>query len=197
MRKYLVPILSLIVIVAVGFYGYSVWQEKTRLPVMKNVGDFTLQNLDGTPYHFKDTDGKVRLVSFIFTNCVDVCPVTTHYMAKIQDKLKAKNLYGKEVEFVTITFDPERDTPEVLKEYAGRFGADMSGWHFLRGEDAAIQQVASAFGIGYMKQDDGTYVHTMKTFLIDKEKNMRKMYGMGADMNLDEIVTDMEGLAKE
>lgn len=198
MRKYWLAILATVIGLAViGYFGYSYYLKTTALPVYKKVPDFTLEKLDGSPFRFSETDGKVRLVAFIFTHCMDVCPPTTLNMSKLQKQLQDKGLFGKDVQFLTISFDPERDTPEVLNKYADSFGADKTNWHFLRGDEQAVAQVAQSFGVGVMKQPDGNFIHTMKIFLIDKEKNMRQIYGMAAEMNLEQIVKDMERLADE
>lgn len=198
MRKYWLAILaSVIGLAVIGFFGYNYYEQKHRLPVYKTMPDFALEKLDGSAFHFSDTDGKVRLVAFIFTNCMDVCPPTTLNMAKIQKELKANGLFGKDVQLMSISFDPERDTPAVLQKYADSFGADQTGWHFLRGEEATVAQVAQSFGVGVLKQPDGTFVHTMRIFLIDKEKKMRAIYGMAAEMDMDKIISDMKRLADE
>lgn len=178
----------------IGVVGYQYW-EKSQIPVMKKMGDFTLENMNGTPFTFSESNGKVRLVSFIFTNCPDVCPATTYYMSTMQEELKTKGLFGSEVSFLTISFDSERDTPEVLQKYAEKFKADQSGWAFLRGDQQTVEKVTKSFGIGVLKQPDGQYIHTMRTFLIDKDGNMRRAYGMGADMNVEQIMGEMELLA--
>jgi protein SCO1/2 len=195
-RHWFALLAGVIGVAAAGTLLFAYWQSK-QIPVIKRMDDFTLEKVDGTPFHLRDTDGKVRLVSFIFTHCPDVCPATTFYMARMQDELKAKGLYGKDVVFLTITFDPERDTPEVLQKYAEQFHADQSGWYFLRGDTAAVAQVTKAFGIGVLKQPDGSYLHTMRTFVLDKERNLRVMHGMGAEMNPDAVTHDLELLADE
>lgn len=196
-QKYWIYIFAILLAIAVaGVMGFKHWKSQ-QIPVIKPMPDFTLEKLDGTPFQLAKTDGKVRLISFIFTNCPDVCPATTAYMVQMQDELKQKGLFGSRVEFLSISFDPQRDTPEVLQEYADRFRIDQSGWHVIRGEEAAVQNVAKSFGVGVMKQPDGSYLHTMVTFLLDKDRNLRKLYGMGADMKPDEIMKDMELLAGE
>ncbi|MGE5701420.1 MAG: SCO family protein [Clostridia bacterium] len=198
MRKSVLAIVvGVLVLAVIGVFGYNYYKEKTRLPEYKAIPDFTLEKLDGSPFKLSDTDGKVRLVSFIFTNCLDVCPPTTLNMSKIQKELKDKGLFGKDVEMLTISFDPERDTPEVLRKYADSFGADQTGWHFIRGDEKKVAEVAQTFGVGVLKQPDGTFVHTMKIFLIDKDKKMRAIYGMAAEMDMKKIVNDMERLADE
>ena len=71
-------------------------------------------------------------MTFIYTSCPDVCPLLTDKMAQVQDELGPD--FGAEVAFVSITVDPEHDTPEVLKEYAETFDADLGGWGFLTGD---------------------------------------------------------------
>ena len=70
-------------------------------------------------------------MTFIFTLCTATCPVLTPMMSFVQDRLGAD--FGAKIAFVSITVDPERDTPEVLKEYAQAFGANLAGWSFVTG----------------------------------------------------------------
>lgn len=185
---------AVLALLVVGVFGYQYWQ-KSQIPVVKQMNDFTLDNIDGSTFTLSETNGKVRLVEFIFTHCPDICPATTFNMAKMQEQLKAKGLFGDKVAFVTITFDPERDTPEVLKAYADKFGADLRGWYFLRGDQAAVEKVTKDFGIAVLKQPDGSFAHTARMFLVDKDGNMRRMYGMASDMDMDNMLKDIEQLA--
>ncbi|KGT72693.1 hypothetical protein MA20_48750 [Bradyrhizobium japonicum] len=190
-------IIAVVVLAAaiLGVIGYNKWKS-SQIPVMKQLSDFSLEKVDNTPFHFSDTNGKVRLVAFIFTRCADVCPPTTKNMQKLQEALKAKGMFGKDVALVTVSFDSEHDTADVLRQYAEKFSYDPSGWYFLRGNEKDVAKVTKDFGVGVLKQDDGMYMHTMRTFLVDKDGNMRKAYGMAAEMNLDQIISDMETLAK-
>ena len=71
-------------------------------------------------------------MAFIYTSCTDVCPMLTDKWRSVQEKL-GSDVRAK-IAFLSITVDPERDTPEVLKEYAQNFGADLKGWSFLTGD---------------------------------------------------------------
>ncbi|WP_139491970.1 SCO family protein [Brevibacillus dissolubilis] len=186
-----------LIIVAGTAFGYGKWWGQPDIPVIKAIDDFDMQEVTGQPYQFSQHNGKVRLVSFIFTRCPDVCPPTTQIMSEIQDELKNEGLFGTDVELVTISFDPENDTPEALKEYAAKFNADFSGWQYLTGTPDQIKEALARFGVGALKQENGLYIHTMKTFLVDKNQNLRKMYGMAGDMDTEEILADMKALAKE
>lgn len=189
-------VIAVVVLAAaiLGVYGYNSWKA-SQIPVMKKLNDFTLEKVDNTPFRFNDANGKVRLVSFIFTRCPDVCPPTTKNMQNLQEALKEKGLFGKDAVLLTVSFDTEHDTADVLRGYAEKFSYDPNGWYFLRGSEADIQKVTKDFGVGVLKQED-TYLHTMRTFLVDKDGNMRKAYGMAAEMDLDQIVSDIQTLAR-
>jgi protein SCO1 len=90
--------------------------------------------------------GKVVAVTFIYASCPDVCPTLTDKMARVQDALGSD--FGSKIAFVSITTDPERDTPEVLKGYAEAFEANLAGWSFITGELAAVLDVPVRRGGG-------------------------------------------------
>ncbi|USG66300.1 SCO family protein [Brevibacillus ruminantium] len=186
---------GVLALLVVGVFGYQ-YMQKSQIPVLKQTNDFTLDSIDGSKYTMFEHNGKVRLVEFMFTHCPDICPATTFNMSKLQEKLKEKGTFGNKVEFVTITFDPERDTVDVLQKYAEQFNVDFSGWHFLRGEEADIEKVTKDYGMAVLKQPDGSFAHTARIFLIDKEGKMRRAYGMASDMDQDLILQEMSQLAK-
>jgi hypothetical protein len=89
-----------------------------RLPVIGPAPPFTLTSQDGKEVALADLRGKVVAVTFIYTGCPDVCPLLTDKMARVQDELGA--VFGAKVAFISITLDPENDTPAVLRDYARR-----------------------------------------------------------------------------
>src|SRR2546421_12136311 len=105
--------------------------QASRLAVIRQAPDFTLVNQDGKTVRLSDFQGKVVLVSFIFTTCNGSCPATTHRLAKIQDALQrnAKSLQ-KRVAFLSITLDPVRDTPEALRNYMRLYDLPAERWQF-------------------------------------------------------------------
>lgn len=190
-------VVGLALLIGVVALGYGSWWGKPKMEVMKTVSNFTLQQVDGKKFSFDDTKGKVKLVSFIFTKCPDVCPPTTQVMKEMQDELKAKGLFGSKVELITVSFDDENDTPQVLRSYAERFGADFSGWHFLTGNKASIKKATEEFWFGVEKEPNGSFIHTMKTYLVDKDNNLRQIYGMATELDTKKVISDMEQLVKE
>src|SRR4051794_35631279 len=102
--------------------------QEQPLPKIAPAPLFTLTSQDGAQISLADLRGKVVAVTFIFTLCTATCPVLTPMMSLVQDQLGSD--FGSKVVFVSITIDPERDTPEMLKLYAQMYGADVPGWRF-------------------------------------------------------------------
>lgn len=196
------PVNLLIVVLfvaVVGGLGYWFWLGSSKLPNLYRAENFTLTNVTtDKPESLQDLGSRVKLIEFIYVNCPDICPATSYNMAIIQEDLKKKNLFGKDVVFAGITFDPARDTPEVLRDYSARMKADPAGWFFYRGTEQEAQKVAEDYKVFVEKQADGMFVHTTRALLlVDRNNNVRKIYKMGADMNNQEIYQDIITLTKE
>lgn len=175
---------------------------RESLPVEKFLGDreYELLNQDGVSVNFpKIIEGKVAILGYIFTNCPDICPLTTNNMRLVQEKLNKKNIHG--VEFVSITFDPIIDNPSVLTKYAGIRNLNTLNWSFLTGEKEVIDTLMKNLGIMAVVGDSSViegetvyfYIHTDRISLVDKSGNIRKNY-MGSKVDIDEIINDIETL---
>jgi protein SCO1/2 len=168
--------------------------EEQRLPTIGAAPDFTLTSQDGAEVTLASLRGKVVAVAFIYASCPDVCPMLTDKMARVQDALGAD--FGAKVAFLSITTDPEHDTPEVLKEYAEAFDADLAGWSFLTGEPAAVRDVAHRYGVAVVKAADGQVDHTLLTTIIDRYGTMRVQY-LGYRFDEEEFRRDLQSLVNE
>jgi protein SCO1 len=164
------------------------------LPKIKPAPEFTLTNQDGKRLALKDLRGKALAITFIFASCADTCPLLTAKMAGIQSKLG--DAFGPQVNFVSITVDPERDAPEVLKRYAQAHKANPAGWAFLTGTPAEIRDVAKRYGIYYKKTPRGDVDHTFLTSLVDQSGILRVQY-MGVKFDPDEMLRDLRSLLRE
>jgi cytochrome oxidase Cu insertion factor (SCO1/SenC/PrrC family) len=136
---------SLIALAVVSWLALALSQavgESGALPKIGPAPAFSLTTQGGTRLALKDLRGKVVAVTFIYASCADTCPLLTAKLAGLQTRLDTD--FGAKVFFVTITVDPERDTPQVLKRYAQAHGVNLAGWAFLTGTPAEIQQVESA-----------------------------------------------------
>jgi protein SCO1 len=164
------------------------------LPKIAPAPEFALISQDGAPVKLTDYRGKVVALTFIFTLCANTCPVLTPMMSFVQDQLGSD--FGEKIHFVSITVDPERDTPEVLKEYAQAFGANLSGWSFLTGTPDAIRDVTRRYGIFAAKTANGSIDHTFLTSIIDKRSILRVQY-LGVRFDPEEFRRDLVSLLKE
>lgn len=174
-------VLALMMIVLVQSVAWSHVPIPPKAPM--NVGrravniavpNFELTDQDGKTFRFANAHGQLVLITFIFTTCPDVCPLLTANFAAIQRALEKEHV--KDYLMLSITTDPERDTPTTLKEYAGRFKADLRRWFFLTGTRTALGTVWKDFGVNVVKTQSGQVQHTTFTTLVDRTGNRRVDY---------------------
>jgi protein SCO1/2 len=134
--------------------------------VGENAPDFTLLDQEGRTINASHFRGKKVMMNFIFTRCpiATMCPASTQKMSDLQKAAKAAGI--TDLEFVSITLDPDYDTPGILKDYADARGLDLSNWSFLTGPDAAVRHLLAQMGI--IREFEGaTIKHNLATLLID------------------------------
>lgn len=209
--KVWLPLAVAVVIVAViAIFLIGRMNSGSNLPVGEPAKPFSLQNLDGETISLDNTAGKARLIYFYFGHCPSVCFPTNHLLSQVQEGLKEKGVFGDKAQIMSITFDPERDTVEFLREYSSGMRADYSGWHFLRDDDVeALRSLAESY-IGPITpvEEDGEVIdiyHANIFFLVDGEGRIRKEYSPNrvvvidqskTEEFIDEIVRDMVSLTR-
>lgn len=151
---------------------------------------FELQNWDGSTVTNDTLKGQLWVVSFVFTHCREHCPTVTRELKLIQDAFKQEP-----VRLVTLTVDPLRDTPEVLKRYADSFGADLSRWYFLTGDPAKIYGLIHRGFQMPAKENPSRpigfeYIHSYNLILVDEQGVVVSKYLATRD-------EDMRNLRKE
>lgn len=138
----------------------------------KKVPDFQFVNQNGDTISNKDYLGKVYVVEFFFTTCPSICPVMSKNLVEVEKELGENEDFG----IVSISIDPEYDTPEVLKEYAENYEIDNPNWNFLTGDREDIYTLANkGFGI-FANADEtvpGGFAHSGLFALIDREGYVR------------------------
>ena len=121
------------------------------LAVYGRVPEFVLTERGGRQITLANLRGKVWIVNFFYTECPDTCPLQSTHIARLQDELAPE----RDVRLVSISVDPEHDTPEVLTEYATRYGADPERWLFLTGPKDAIYRLAlDGFRLGVVDRGE-------------------------------------------
>lgn len=137
---------------------------------------FALENADGKLVTPADLRGKIVVLHFIYARCPDVCPLHSEKVADIQKMINITPM-REQVEFISITTDPDNDTPDVLHSYGGLHGLDSANWLFLtkRKSDPedATRKLAEQFGHGFDKTKDGMQMHGIVTHIIDQNGRWR------------------------
>lgn len=174
-----------------------------KLPLDKDLTkkSYNLINQDGEEVKFPEIiDGHLTVMGFIYTHCPDICPMTTHNMYLTEKQLKKDGI--SDVKFVAISFDPERDSPEVLKKFAEVRELDFKSWTLLTGEKNTITELLKRFDVKAIKTDETTdaegnaeysMMHTDRISLIDQNGRLKKNY-KGSTLNIEELVKDINTL---
>jgi protein SCO1/2 len=156
--------------------------------------ELQLSDHNGTPRTLQDFQGKVLVVSFGFTHCPDVCPTTLAELARARKLLGAD---GERVQVVMVTVDPERDTPQVLREYVTALDPTFLG---LTGDAEAIARTAREFKVFYQKSPGSSpqsysVDHSSGTFVFDPAGRVRLLvsYGQGAEVFAHDIGQLLKG----
>jgi protein SCO1/2 len=170
--------------------------KPSRLADIGQAPRTVLVDSNGRPFDLSKLRGKVVLVSFVYTTCNGVCPATTQTLVRIQHALEGAKLWNNSVEFVSITLDPKRDTPEVLNRYARLFGADPAAWHFLTGGPTQVGSVIRAWGMWAKSDPTGALDHPSRIFLLDQQGHQREIYNLEF-LKAESVLEDVRELLRE
>ena len=168
--------------------------DEERLASIGPAPEFKLTSQDGAAVALHDFRGRVMALAFIYTSCPDVCPLLTEKMVQVQEELGSD--FGPRVAFISITVDPENDTPAALRAYAESHGVDLAGWSFLTGAPPMISEVAQRYGVAVTHSADGQVNHTLLTTIVDKHGTMRVQY-LGFRFDPEEFREDLMELLHE
>lgn len=169
--------------------SFSIQEDAEESPLdPRPAPDIRLVDQDGRPFELRSLRGQAVLLDFIFTTCTGPCPILTTAHARLQRRLPP-DLRGR-VHLLSVTVDPENDTPTRLARYARAQGADLESWSFLTGEPEAVQEVLSAYHVGSIRLEDGTLNHTVVTYLIGPEGKIRRHY-LGLEHAQEQVITDL------
>ena len=170
--------------------------QKTPLAATPNAKapNFILTDQDGKSFDSAALRGKIVVLDFIYTTCTDVCPLFTVNFAQLQRRLALE--YKREVFLISITTDPEIDSPKILKSYAQRHGADLGNWAFLTGTEAQLKDVWKGFGVRVIHKARGLVQHDSVTTLIDRQ-GTRRFNHFGEKWRLEDIERDLLFLLAE
>ena len=162
----------------------------TSLP-MKDAPDFTLADgLTGQTVTLASLRGTIVVLSFLYTRCPDVCPITAALFRSAQKQLGVDGY-----SFVAVSVDPEGDTPAQVRSFSDAHDLG-AGWHYLIGPRPQLQAVWTAYGVGSFADPSGMGVaHNDAIFVIDRRGREREL--IHSDVKLADLVSDLRALAGE
>ena len=160
-------------------------EQKHVLPLISQISDFTLTNQDGQVTTLAALTNHVWVADIIFTRCAGPCPRMTAQMKTVQDRLTPES----NVRLVTLTTDPDYDSPEILKRYGRRINADFNRWTFLTGTKEEIAALAAgSLKLGStpiapadQKSSVDLFIHTTIFVLVDKHARLRASFETGGE----------------
>lgn len=164
--------------------------------VFYSIPKFSFTNQDNLETSWKQYEGFVTIADFFFTECPTICPVMSSQLARIQDKIKADGLQEK-VRIISFSVKPQNDTPEILKAYGNKIGADFGMWNFVTGKPGDIYELAEdGFLLTAFPSDtaQGGIFHTDKVTLLDREMHIRGYYDGTSTKGMDALYEDMKVL---
>lgn len=171
--------------VAAGFRG--------RAQGLFDVPRFSLTDQTGKTITDADLRGNVWVAMVFFTQCPGVCPMMSAKMEQLQTAVNRPD-----VKIVSLSLDPEHDTPETMRAYAEKFSADASRWHMLTGSKEAIYNLAHDLKLVAVPAHDGQPIlHTQKVLLIDRTNQVRGVYDTNDEVSMKQLTEDARAMASE
>lgn len=167
-------------------------------PRVLEIGDpapqFELRTHADTTLTLAELEGKAVLLTFIYTRCPlpEYCPLMSRNFAQLQPMLDHR--FKDEVQLLSVSFDPQNDSPTVLREYASRYTDDLSSWTFATGDSLQVKNFANSFG-EYYARTRSEIVHNLVTVLIGPDGRMRQ-YWRGNDWAPEDVIGALEDLRR-
>ena len=164
-----------------------------EIPVLNELPQFALVDHDGQPFPRSGLDGRLWVADFIFTSCQSSCPVLTAHMQGLQRRVADV----PDASFLSVTVDPETDTPEVLSSYVEEKGLRDDNWRFVTGEQEAVEDlVLRGFRVGLDENGNETeeIMHATHFGLLDRDARIRGYYRANND-GIGQLERDLRTLA--
>lgn len=154
-----------------GFTAFTA--EKARVNKLMNeqpkFPNVTFEDSKGREYSMSEFENKYVFITFLYTSCTTVCPQLEMNMSEVYKKIPKKYM-GKDISFLSISFDPERDTPEVLEKYRTYFHSDGETWRMARiPNQKELDSLLEAFGVIVIPDKNGAFAHNSAFYLVDKK----------------------------
>lgn len=188
-RKYIFATLFMLTIVLAGaqLYYSKTKASRSTVPSYGSVPEFSMITESHQPFTKQNLIGKVSIADFIFTTCAGPCPLMSGQMQQFQSEM----IRDERLQLISFSVDPVEDTPDVLKEYAGRFSAVQGRWFFLTGQATDMYTLSrTGFHLG-VEADSNAILHSTKFVLIDANAVIRGYYDSEDEESLSKLRKDV------
>ena len=188
-------IIAFFFVLMLGSFGLIVIDKAARSRIdninfIGKVPSFSLTNFDGSIVTEKQLNNKISIVSFMFTQCEGACPIMSNNIATLQERFSSST----DVQFLSITTDPDFDTLDILNQYSSNYSKN-DNWFFLRGDIIDIIDLSEkGFFLDAKLLPAG---HSLRFVLVDKELNIRKYYKGDEISNIVELQSDIVTLLNQ
>jgi protein SCO1/2 len=160
------------------------------LPSLGTVSDFTLTDQSGANFKSESLAGHVWVANFMFTNCPGPCPRMSSQMREVQAAFA-----GQAVKLVSLTVDPDRDTPEKLAKYAAFYSATPGVWYFLTGPRETLNHLGQ--DVFKLNPVDGSFDHSTRFVLVDRKSQIRGYYLTSEPDAIQRVIADAKALLRQ
>lgn len=194
-----VVILFGIILFYVGTDGFTAFTEETArtnklVENQPEVPNIVLEDSFGKEYPFDEFEGKYVFMTFFYTSCSTVCPQLEMNAAEVYNQIPAEYL-GEDIVFLSVSFDPERDTPEVLEKYRTYFETDGEKWRMARvADEDELANFLDEFGVIAIPDGEGDFAHNVAFYLVDREGYLMDVMDFDdTDTAKDKVLSVLEG----
>lgn len=164
--------------------------------IYHNIPDFVFVNHEGNVITSKDFENKIYVADFFFASCKTICPKMTGQLQRVQENFKAQ----RELKLISHTVNPDRDSIQILSQYARRYMAKSGKWHFVTGNKKEIYDIArNGYFVTATEGDGGPedFIHSEKLVLVDKQKRIRGYYDGTDKKDVDRLMDEIKVLLLE
>lgn len=198
MRLLLFSLLGLGLALMAATLWFAVARPVKVIPRIKPLPAFQLEDQYGLPINSSDLLGRQVVINFTYAGCGEACAAQRQGLVRLREALRADGRLGREVIFLTVSFDPARDTREALQVYAAQMGADRETWRFVTGDPDELKAlIGGELSIYYGKPDAaGRIEHEQEVILVDSNGIFRARY-KGETLEQSKILRDIGMVAEE
>ncbi|WP_280770308.1 SCO family protein [Salipaludibacillus daqingensis] len=146
---------------------YNLLEEKPALP------EVILEDSNGREYPISEFEGNYLFITFMYTACVDECPLLEMNMGRVYDQIPSEYI-GEDILFLSISFDPEQDDPPTLDHYKNHFQADGETWRMARINDQTeLNSLLKTYGVTVIPDGEGDFAHNSAFYLVDEQGRLK------------------------